>query len=86
VLFQACGTPPGKKARRGRRAALDDQHRSAVDDIGSGYGPDHPVKAKVMISTSGSGQMMPLPMNEIRSPRQKGLMSGRCAVQELKVR
>ena len=31
----------------------------------AGYGPDHPVKAKVMISTSGSGQMMPLPMNEI---------------------
>jgi peptide/nickel transport system substrate-binding protein len=31
----------------------------------AGYGPDHPVKAKVMISTSGSGQMMPPPMNEI---------------------
>jgi peptide/nickel transport system substrate-binding protein len=31
----------------------------------AGYGPDHPVKAKVMISTSGSGQMLPLPMNEI---------------------
>jgi peptide/nickel transport system substrate-binding protein len=30
-----------------------------------GFGPDHPVKAKVMISTSGSGQMLPLPMNEI---------------------
>jgi len=30
----------------------------------AGYGPDKPVKAKVMISTSGSGQMLPLPMNE----------------------
>jgi ABC-type transport system substrate-binding protein len=31
----------------------------------AGYGPDHPVAAKIMISTSGSGQMVPLPMNEI---------------------
>src|SRR5262249_49784711 len=31
----------------------------------AGYGPDKPVKAKVMISTSGSGQMWPLPMNEL---------------------
>ncbi len=30
----------------------------------AGYGPDNPVKAKIMISTSGSGQMMPIPMNE----------------------
>jgi peptide/nickel transport system substrate-binding protein len=30
----------------------------------AGYGPDKPVKAKIMISTSGSGQMLPLPMNE----------------------
>lgn len=30
----------------------------------AGYGPDKPVQAKVMISTSGSGQMLPLPMNE----------------------
>ena len=30
----------------------------------AGYGPDKAVKAKVMISTSGSGQMLPLPMNE----------------------
>lgn len=30
----------------------------------AGYGPENPVRAKVMISTSGSGQMMPLPMNE----------------------
>jgi ABC-type transport system substrate-binding protein len=30
----------------------------------AGYGPDKPVAAKVMISNSGSGQMLPLPMNE----------------------
>src|SRR3954466_857097 len=30
----------------------------------AGFGPDKPVKAKIMISTSGSGQMLPLPMNE----------------------
>src|SRR6266498_1576324 len=30
----------------------------------AGYGSDKAVKSKVMISTSGSGQMLPLPMNE----------------------
>jgi peptide/nickel transport system substrate-binding protein len=30
----------------------------------AGYGPDKPVKCKVIISPSGSGQMQPLPMNE----------------------
>ena len=30
----------------------------------AGYGPGKPMKAKIMISTSGSGQMMPIPMNE----------------------
>ncbi len=30
----------------------------------AGYGPDKPVRAKIMISTSGSGQMLPIPMNE----------------------
>jgi peptide/nickel transport system substrate-binding protein len=30
----------------------------------AGYGPAKPMKAKIMISTSGSGQMMPIPMNE----------------------
>ncbi len=29
-----------------------------------GYGPDNPLKARAMISTSGSGQMLPIPMNE----------------------
>jgi peptide/nickel transport system substrate-binding protein len=31
----------------------------------AGYRPDQPVKAKIVISTAGSGQMPPLPMNEI---------------------
>jgi len=30
----------------------------------AGYTPDKPAKVKIMISTSGSGQMMPIPMNE----------------------
>jgi ABC-type transport system substrate-binding protein len=30
----------------------------------AGYGPQHPLHLRFMISTSGSGQMYPLPMNE----------------------
>ncbi len=30
----------------------------------AGFSPSHPVKAKILISASGSGQMQPLPMNE----------------------
>ncbi|HVY17663.1 MAG TPA: ABC transporter substrate-binding protein [Rhodopila sp.] len=30
----------------------------------AGYGPNKPCKAKIMISTSGSGQMLPIQMNE----------------------
>lgn len=30
----------------------------------AGYGPQNPLRFRVMISTSGSGQMLPLPMNE----------------------
>ncbi|NRG16222.1 4-phytase [Rhizobiales bacterium] len=30
----------------------------------AGYSPDNPVKAKILISTAGSGQRTPLPMNE----------------------
>ncbi|MBS4045512.1 MAG: ABC transporter substrate-binding protein [Alphaproteobacteria bacterium] len=30
----------------------------------AGYGPDKPLTTKVLISPSGSGQMLPLPMNE----------------------
>ncbi len=31
----------------------------------AGYGPDKPLTTKILISTSGSGQMQPLPMNEV---------------------
>jgi ABC-type transport system substrate-binding protein len=37
----------------------------------AGYSPDKPVKAKIMISTSGSGQMLPLPMNEFLQQSMK---------------
>ena len=30
----------------------------------AGFGPGNPAKVKIMISTSGSGQMVPIPMNE----------------------
>jgi len=30
----------------------------------AGFGPAHPAKVKILISTAGSGQMQPLPMNE----------------------
>lgn len=30
----------------------------------AGYGPQHPLVTKILISASGSGQMQPLPMNE----------------------
>jgi peptide/nickel transport system substrate-binding protein len=37
----------------------------------AGYGPSKPAKAKIMISTSGSGQMLPLPMNEFLQQSMK---------------
>ena len=39
----------------------------------AGYGPGKPVKAKIMISTSGSGQMMPIPMNEFMQQNFKAV-------------
>jgi ABC-type transport system substrate-binding protein len=39
----------------------------------AGYGPDKPVKAKIMISTSGSGQMVPIPMNEFMQENFKAV-------------
>jgi ABC-type transport system substrate-binding protein len=39
----------------------------------AGYGPDKPVKAKIMISTSGSGQMVPIPMNEFMQTNFKAV-------------
>jgi len=37
----------------------------------AGYGASKPAKAKIMISTSGSGQMLPLPMNEFLQQSMK---------------
>jgi peptide/nickel transport system substrate-binding protein len=37
----------------------------------AGYGPSKPAKGKIMISTSGSGQMLPLPMNEFLQQSMK---------------
>src|SRR5208283_3873422 len=45
----------------------------------AGYGPDHPLEAKVMISTSGSGQMVPLPMNEILQQQVQAVVVKRTA-------
>jgi peptide/nickel transport system substrate-binding protein len=39
----------------------------------AGYGPDKPMKAKIMISTSGSGQMLPIPMNEFMQQNFKAV-------------
>ena len=39
----------------------------------AGYGPDKPMKAKIMISTSGSGQMLPIPMNEFMQENFKAV-------------
>ncbi|MBV9859341.1 MAG: ABC transporter substrate-binding protein [Alphaproteobacteria bacterium] len=39
----------------------------------AGYGPDRPAKAKIMISTSGSGQMVPIPMNEFMQQNFKAV-------------
>jgi ABC-type transport system substrate-binding protein len=39
----------------------------------AGYGPSKPLRAKVMISTSGSGQMVPIPMNEFMQQNFKAV-------------
>ena len=39
----------------------------------AGYGPEHPLKAKIMITPAGSGQMLPLPMNEFLQQNLKPL-------------
>src|ERR1700712_326437 len=39
----------------------------------AGYGPDKPMHAKIMISTSGSGQMQPIPMNEFMQQNFKAV-------------
>ena len=40
-----------------------DKARALLKD--AGFGPGKPFSAKIMISTSGSGQMLPIPMNEL---------------------
>lgn len=39
----------------------------------AGYGPEHPLRAKIMITPAGSGQMLPLPMNEYLQQNLKPL-------------
>jgi peptide/nickel transport system substrate-binding protein len=39
----------------------------------AGYGPEKPLKAKIMISTAGSGQMVPIPMNEYIQQNMKAV-------------
>jgi peptide/nickel transport system substrate-binding protein len=48
-----------------------DMERSKALLKEAGYGPDRLVRAKIMISTSGSGQMLPLPMNEFLQQSMK---------------
>ncbi len=47
---------------KNRYAHDPDKARALLKE--AGYGGDKRVKAKIMISTSGSGQMVPIPMNE----------------------
>jgi ABC-type transport system substrate-binding protein len=46
-----------------------DAARALLKD--AGYSADHPVKVKFLISTAGSGQMQPLPMNEFVQENMK---------------
>jgi peptide/nickel transport system substrate-binding protein len=41
-----------------------DPHRARQLLQQAGYGPTKPARARIMISTSGSGQMVPIPINE----------------------
>jgi peptide/nickel transport system substrate-binding protein len=43
----------------------------------AGYGPKHPLQFKVLIPSSGSGLMMPLPMNE----SMQGMLRDNCGVE-----
>jgi peptide/nickel transport system substrate-binding protein len=68
-LLNGSATPATGLYRAGHPVFGDPQNHYAYDPEKSkallkqaGY--TAPVKAKIMISTSGSGQMMPLPMNE----------------------
>jgi ABC-type transport system substrate-binding protein len=57
-----CGAEPQERWVRDRYRQLSACFKALLKE--AGFGPNQPVKAKVMISTSGSGQMLPLPMNE----------------------
>jgi len=48
----------------GLRCGYDPEKAKALLKA-AGYGPDDSAKAKIMISTAGSGQMLRLPVNEI---------------------
>jgi peptide/nickel transport system substrate-binding protein len=50
-----------------------DPERAKALLAAAGYGPDKPAKAKIMISTSGSGQMVPIPMNEFMQQNFKAV-------------
>jgi peptide/nickel transport system substrate-binding protein len=50
-----------------------DPERAAALLKEAGYGPGKPLRAKIMISTSGSGQMVPIPMNEFMQQNFKNV-------------
>jgi len=50
-----------------------DPERARALLTAAGYGPNKPMKAKIMISTSGSGQMVPIPMNEFMQENFKAV-------------
>jgi peptide/nickel transport system substrate-binding protein len=50
-----------------------DPERAKALLAAAGYTPDKPAKAKIMISTSGSGQMVPIPMNEFMQENFKAV-------------
>ena len=54
------------------RYAYDPERAKALL-AAAGYTPDKPAKAKIMISTSGSGQMDPIPMNEFMQENFKAV-------------
>jgi peptide/nickel transport system substrate-binding protein len=50
-----------------------DPERAKALLAAAGYGPNKPMKARIMISTSGSGQMVPIPMNEFMQENFKAV-------------